>query len=94
MSQTWPVTLYAQTDQTWPVTLWDGSPPSEGYIWYDVDLDAHDTVRRAFLAPLDLTSVLAPLDLTNTLAPLDLTSVLAPLDRTDATAPLDMETEV
>lgn len=42
MSQTWPITLWAtpaSTTQTWPITLWDGSPPTTGYIWYDVEVE-------------------------------------------------------
>ena len=94
MSQAWPVTLYESTEQAWPVTLWDGEPPSEGYLWYDVDVEGVDAYTRPFAAPLDASQVTAPLDISNVLEPLDASQVTAPLDISSVTAPLDMETEV
>lgn len=94
MSQTFDVTLYAETIQTFDVTLWDGQPPTTGYLWYDVDVTAVDGSARPFLAPLDIAAAGAPLDITAALAPLDIRAVYAPLDVTAVFAPLDMESEV
>ena len=93
-AQTWPVTLYQTPEpQTWPVTLWDGQPPSEGYLWYQVDVTAIDAWTRPFTAPADATQTFAPIDLAAAFAPVDITATQAPLDVTNTLAPLDMEQE-
>ena len=85
--QVWPITLWeapASTEQVWPITLWDGSPPTTGYIWYDVEVDAVDGVKRPFYAPLDVNPVhvelaVAPVYAELTVAPVHVELTVAPV---------------
>lgn len=88
--QAWPITLWDEpvsTEQAWPITLWDGTPPGppdEGYIWYDVEVDAVDGVKRPFYAPLDVNPVhvelaVAPVHVELAVAPVRVELTVAPV---------------